>query len=57
MGKMKILEWQSNRKILYCGVILISFHFAHASMIITVDNQVTNNLIRIYLNVYYSIIN
>ena len=33
-----------------CFVILIQFHFAHASMIIKVDNKVIESLNRIYLN-------
>ena len=33
-----------------CLVILIHLHFAHASMIIKVDNKVINSLNRIYLN-------
>ena len=39
-----------------CFVILIHFHFAHASMIIKVDNKVIDGLNRIYLNlILYSI--
>ena len=36
-----------------CFVISIHFHFAHASMIIEVDNEVIDRLNLIYLNEYY----
>ena len=34
----------------------ISFHFARASMMTTVDNKVKNSLHRTYLNVYHILI-
>ena len=39
-------------KFLYCFVFLISFHFAYASMMTTVDSKVINNKNRIYFNIY-----
>ena len=41
-------------KCIYCFVILISFHFSHASMIIIkVSNKIIDSLNRIYLNECY----
>ena len=43
-------------KYLYCSVILISFHFAHALLMTTVDSKVINILNKIYLNTYHTLL-
>ena len=41
---------------LYCFVILIIFHFPHASIISTIGDIVVSNLNRIYYNIHHNLL-